>query len=130
MARHKRPRGGQPGNQNARKHGFYSVNMTQEELEKFRQAVSQDNKDPALSALRLKVEAAIGKAPGNYRVLREGVSLLVKYLDSKYDFGPVGNAFVKRTFRKTFKAAAIGDLNLTNQIVSASLKELENLQIE
>jgi len=130
MSRHKRPRGGQPGNQNARKHGFYSRKMTPEDIEKFRAAVNQNNKDPALSALSLKVQTAIINAPGNYRVLREGVSLLVKYLNSKYEFGPVGNAFVKRTFRNVFKAAAIGDLDLTNQIVSASLKELEKLQIE
>jgi hypothetical protein len=130
MPRKKRPRGGQPGNQNARKHGFYSVNMSPEEIEKFRQAVNQNNQDPALTALRQKVENAIINAPGNYRVLREGASLVVKYLNAKNDFGPVGNAFVKRTFRNILKASLLGDLNLTNQIVSASLKELENLQIE
>jgi hypothetical protein len=130
MPRHKRPRGGQPGNQNARKHGFYSAKMTPEETKKYCAAVNQDSKDPALTALRQKVENAVINAPGNYRVLREGSCLLVKYINSKNDFGREGNTLLKRTFRDILKAAVVGDLNLTKQIVSESLKEAEKLQNE
>jgi hypothetical protein len=130
MPRHKRHRGGQPGNQNARKHGFYATKMTPEETKKFYEAVNQDNKDPALSALRLKIETAIINDPGNYRILREGSSILIKYLNSKFDFDPQANTLLKSALRNILKASAVGDLNLTEQIVSESLKKAEKLQNE
>jgi hypothetical protein len=127
MPRHKRHRGGQPGNRNARKHGFYSTNHTPEEIKQLCDAIKNDDKDPAFTTLRLKVESALVNAPGNYRVLREGSSLIVKYLSSKYGFNGQGNTLLKRAFRNTLKAAAAGDLDLTERIASESLKEAENL---
>jgi hypothetical protein len=128
MPRHKRHRGGQPGNRNARKHGFYATKRTPEEIKKLVDVIKNDDKDPAFSALRLKVENAIADAPGNYRVLREGSSLLVKYLSSKHGVDGPGNTLIKRAFRNTLKAAAIGDLDLTERIASEALKDAENLQ--
>ena len=127
MPRHKRSRGGQPGNRNACKHGFYSTNMTPEEIEKFREATKNDNKDPALTALRLKVEASIGNAPGNYRVLREGACLLARYCNSKLGCDQQESTILKKAFRNVLKAAATGGLNLTQRMVSESLKEVEKL---
>jgi len=127
MPRHKHPRGGQPGNQNARKHGFYAKNLSPEEIKKYCAVINQDNQDPALAALRLKVETAIANAPGNYRVLREGSSLLVKYLNAKLDLDQQANTLLKSAFRKTLKAAAIGDMNLAERIVSETLKKAEKL---
>jgi len=128
MPRHKRPRGGQPGNQNARKHGFYAVNHTPEEIKKYVEAIKTDDKDPAFAALRLKVENAIINCPGNYRLVREGSSMLVRYLCSKNNFNAQENTFMKSAFRKVLKAAAAGDLNLTERIASESLKIAEKLQ--
>jgi hypothetical protein len=126
--KHKRRRGGQPGNHNARKHGFYATNHTPEEIKKLVEVIKNDDKDPAFSALRLKVENALLNAPGNYRILREGSSLLVKYLSSKHGVDGQGNTLMKRAFRNTLKAAALGDLNLTERIASEAIKDAENLQ--
>jgi len=128
MGRHKKHRGGQPGNQNARKHGFYARNMSPQEIQDFCNALKNEEQDPALIALRKKVENAVIAAPDNYRILREGSSLLVKYLHSKYEINPQENTLLKRTFRNVLKAAVTGDLNLTNQTVSESLKNVEKLQ--
>jgi len=128
MPRHKRRRGGQPGNHNARKHGFYSNHRTPEEIKKLVDAIKNDDKDPAYSALRLKVENALLNAPANYRVLREGSSLLVKYLSSKHGINGHGYTLMKRAFRNTLKAAALGDLDLTERIASQALKDVEKLQ--
>jgi hypothetical protein len=128
MPRHKRHRGGQPGNHNARKHGFYSTHHTPEEIKRLCEVIKNDDKDPAFSALRLKVENALANAPGNYRLLREGSSLLVKYLSAKHGVDGQGNTLMKRAFRNTLKAAATGDLELTERIASQALKEAQNLQ--
>jgi hypothetical protein len=127
MPRHKRHRGGQPGNHNARKHGFYATHRTPEEIKKYVGVIKNDDKDPAYSALRLKVENAVANAPGNYRVLREGSSLLVKYLSSKNGIDGPGYTLMKRAFRDTLKAAAAGDLDLTERIASQTLKDVEKL---
>ena len=127
MPRHKRRRGGQPGNHNARKHGFYSTHRTPEEIKRLVEAIKNDDKDPAFSALRIKVENAIADAPGNYRVLREGASLLVKYLGAKHGVAGPGYTLMKRAFRNTLKAAALGDLDLTERIASQALKDVEKL---
>ena len=128
MPRHKRHRGGQPGNHNARKHGFYSTHRTPEEIKKLVDVIKNDDKDPAFSTLRLKVENALANAPNNYRVLREGSSLLVKYLSAKHGVDGPGNTLMKRAFRNTLKAAAFGDLDLTERIASQTLKEVEILR--
>jgi hypothetical protein len=128
MPRHKRPRGGQPGNQNARKHGFYAGNRTPEEIKKFIAAIDADDKDPAWTAISLKVQNAVANSPGNYRVIREGSSLLVKYLCAKNNFPPEVSTLLKRAFRNTCKAAAAGNLNLTERIASELLKDAEKLQ--
>jgi hypothetical protein len=128
MPRHKRHRGGQPGNRNARKHGFYSTHHTPEEIKRLCEVIKNDDKDPAFSALRLKVENAIADAPGNYRVLREGSSLLVKYLCAKRGIDDArGKTLMKRVFRDTLKAVAAGDLDLTERIASQALKDVEKL---
>ncbi len=130
MPRHKRHRGGQPGNQNARKHGFYATNFTPEEIKKFCAAIKDDNQDPAYSALRVKVESALIHSPGNYRILREGSCLLTRHLASKNGLTGPANTLLKRAFRNILKAAITGDINLTNRVASESLKDAENLQNE
>ena len=127
MGRKKRRRGGQPGNRNARKHGFYAVNMTPEEIGKFREATLNDNKDPAFYALRVKVEASIVNAPGNYRILREGACLLARYCNGKLGCDKQESTVLKKAFRNVLKAAAAGDANLTQRMVSETLKDAENL---
>ena len=127
MPRHKCRRGGQPGNQNARKHGFYATHHTPEEIKKLCEVINNDEKDPAFSALRIKVENAIADAPGNYRVLRGGSSLLVKYLSAKHGIGGQGYTLMKRSFRNTLKASALGNLDLTERIASQALKDVEKL---
>jgi hypothetical protein len=101
----KRKRGGQQGNQNARKHGFYSVNMSPREICEFWNFVNLDGVEPALAVLRMKLTAAIGCDPGNRRVLREAFRLLVKWYRSKYKLDRKENAEFKKYIRHILKAA-------------------------
>ena len=52
----KRKRGGQPGNQNARKHGLYCGTMTPDELCQFWDVLNAQDIDPAVAVLRNKVK--------------------------------------------------------------------------
>jgi len=57
MKQTKKRRGGQQGNQNARKHGFYSRVLTVEQVGSFWAAVSQEHVDPEVALMRVKLQS-------------------------------------------------------------------------
>jgi hypothetical protein len=130
MSRHKRPRGGQPGNQNARKHGFYADNLNEQELTDVRKLIDAEGMDPQLAVLRVKVQSALGSAPGNHRVLMEGAKLISDRCNSQYDLSIPERSALKKATRDILEAAVTGDINFTKRIVSKSLENALILQHE
>ncbi len=65
----RRPRGGQPGNQNARKHGFYSRFRTREDLEYLPKAAKITGLDEDIIVFRVKIRSILDHDPTNIRVL-------------------------------------------------------------
>ena len=86
MKTKKRTPGGQKGNQNARKHGFYSANLSQDELAELWQAVNVEHVDPHLALIRLKVKLFMQKEAGNPRLLAEAARLIANLSRTKYGF--------------------------------------------
>ncbi len=95
----KRKRGGQPGNQNARKHGFYSASLDPREICRFWNTVNLGGTAPELAALRIKLDSVIRSAPGNRRVLSEAAKLLAGWFRSKYGFEGNDNVLFKKLLR-------------------------------
>ncbi|MFC1920910.1 hypothetical protein ACFLYQ_04210 [Chloroflexota bacterium] len=79
----KRKRGGQKGNQNARKHGFYSRDLTPEELSEFWNIITREGVAPEIALLRVKLRSSLQHDPANRRVLREAANLLAKWHSEK-----------------------------------------------
>ena len=52
-------RGGQPGNQNARKHGFYSKHFTPEQIEQLEAADDLKDLGPEIALLRVKLNTLL-----------------------------------------------------------------------
>ena len=75
--------GGQPGNQNARTHGFYSKRLTLEQQEAFQSAKNLSSLDDEIAILRLKIDSILANDPQNYRVLMQALSLLARLLQAK-----------------------------------------------
>ena len=98
MTRIKRKRGGQQGNQNARKHGFYSSTLNPEEICRFWNILNQERIHPEIAVLRIKLQSLVQQVesqrntfgiqpkctPANRRVLREVSRLIVKWSAEKY----------------------------------------------
>ena len=88
----KRKPGGQKGNQNARKHGFYSRTLSPDEIGEFWNIVNLERVDPEVALVRLKLKSLLQHDPINRRVLRTASGLLAKWYRAKYGFGrPDGN---------------------------------------
>ena len=130
MGRHKRRRGGQLCNQNARKHGFYSTNLTPQEICELWNIVNLEGLAPEVAVLRMKLNSALRNAPGNYRVLRESSKLLAKWYNSQIHLDRKDNAEFKRVIRNILKAAATGDINLAERIIAESLEQAEKSKNE
>jgi hypothetical protein len=83
MSKLKRHRGSQPGNQNARKHGFFSAAMSPQELCEFWQNLKTAGGDRELVALRTRLTSAFRATPGNRRVIQEASRLMTKWVCSQ-----------------------------------------------
>ena len=80
----KRRRGGQEGNKNAVKHGFYTGIPTPVEIGEIWNTVNTEGLEPELALLRLKLFTSLKRDPGNLRVIREASKLLTRWYASKF----------------------------------------------
>jgi hypothetical protein len=79
-------RGGQPGNQNARTHGFYSRTLTPEQQETLEAAADLRNLDDEIALMRFKISSIITHDPDNHAALLMAVSLLTKMITVNGDY--------------------------------------------
>jgi hypothetical protein len=80
----KRKTGGQPGNQNARKHGFYSKALTRDEKRGLKHAIGVDGLDEEIAILRVKFRALIAADGQNLHLINQTVETLAKLYHVKY----------------------------------------------
>ena len=95
MKKKKSNRGGQKGNQNARKHGFYASSLTPDETCRFLNILNQEGLDPDVAVLRIKVQGVLQQAPGNRRVLYDASRVIAKRYASKYQFDRSERSYLK-----------------------------------
>ncbi len=82
--RSRRKPGGQPDNQNARTHGFYSKTLTTEQQESLLAARELDGLDQEIALVRLKIASILANDPQNYRVLMLALTSLARLLQTKH----------------------------------------------
>ena len=82
-ARVKRKRGAQPGNQNARKHGFYSKVLTPEQQGVLSLASKVPGLDREVAILRVKIASILNNDPGNVDLLAKATSSLAYVLRAR-----------------------------------------------
>ncbi len=107
----KRKRGGQKGNQNARKHGFYAANLSVSEICRFWNIINRGGIEPEIVALRIKLESALHSRAANHRVLREASRLLSKWYRSKYRFDGADNTEFKKAVLSILERIKCGSWN-------------------
>jgi hypothetical protein len=91
----KRKRGGQKGNLNACKHGFYSGTLSPAQTSQLWNITNLEGVDPEIAFIRVKLQSSLQYDPGNRRVIREASRLLVKWYSANYRLDPTDRNYLK-----------------------------------
>ena len=83
----KRKRGAPKGNQNARKHGFYSKVLDEAERLDFEVTAGVNGIDDEITLLRVKIKSVLEKDPENIRLIMQATSTLAGLVKTKYKIG-------------------------------------------
>lgn len=78
------PRGAPPGNQNARKHGFYSKVLDEAQKMDFELAEDVGGIDEEIALLRVKIKSLIEKDPENLQLIMQAAGTLARMLRTRF----------------------------------------------
>ncbi len=81
----KKKPGGQKGNQNARKHGFYSKVLDEKERAAFERAIKVEGIDEEIAMMRVKIISLLERDPENIRLITQATNTLVRLILIKYN---------------------------------------------
>lgn len=102
----KRKKGGQPGNQNALKHGFYSKVLDEAERLELETAHDIEGLDAEIAVLRVKIQSLLEKDPENVKLLMTATSTLARLLRTKYNLDKSQGKGLKDAIGKVIKNLA------------------------
>jgi uncharacterized protein YjcR len=80
----KRKRGAPKGNQNARKHGFYSKVLDEAEKLDFEMAADVNGIDDEIALLRVKIKSVLEKDPENIKLIMQATNTLASLVKARY----------------------------------------------
>ena len=100
-------RGAPYGNQNARKHGFYSHVLTPDEQADFEQATEVEGLDEEIALVRVKLKSLIARDPDNTKLIMQGVATLEKLVKTRYNIGKEDKQGLREAIENVLKDVAI-----------------------
>jgi hypothetical protein len=99
----KKRRGGQPGNHNARTHGFYSHTLLPSEICELISITNKEGLDGRTAVLRIKMKSVYMKSPGNTRVINEALKVLGRWEIEKSHLNSTDAAVLKKGIKAMFR---------------------------
>jgi hypothetical protein len=103
----KRRRGGQKGNRNARKHGFFSGTLSPAETRQLWNITNLEGVDPEIAFIRVKLQSSLQHDPGNRRVIREASRLIVKWYSENCLLGATDRNYLKTVVENVLGIASL-----------------------
>jgi hypothetical protein len=103
----KRKRGGQKGNRNACKHGFYSGALNPAETSQLWKITNLEGVDPEIAFVRVKLQSSLERDPGNRRVIREASRLLVKWYSEDFGLDTTDRKYLKTVVEDLLETASV-----------------------
>ena len=107
MSRPKKKRGAPPGNQRARKHGFYSKVLDEAEQLDFELAAGVEGIDDEIALLRVKIKSIVDSDPENIRLIMEATNTLARLIRTRYSITREQRKGLKEAIGNVLKDIAI-----------------------
>jgi hypothetical protein len=103
----KRKRGAPKGNQNARKHGFYSKVLNEAEQLDFELVTGVNGFDDEIALLRVKIKSLLENDPENIKLLMAATTTLANLVKTKYKISKEQKQGLKEAIENVLKDIAI-----------------------
>ena len=103
----KRKRGAPKGNQNARKHGFYSKVLDEAEQLDFELATDVEGIDDEIALLRVKIKSILEKDPENINLIMQATSALAGLLRTRYNISKEDKKGLKEAIANVLRDVAL-----------------------
>ena len=103
----KRKRGAPKGNQNARKHGFYSRVLDETERLDFELAAGVEGIDDEIALLRVKIKSILEKDPENISLIMQATNTLARLVKTNYNITREQRKGLKEAIGNVFKDIAM-----------------------
>jgi len=102
-----RKRGAPKGNQNARKHGFYSKVLDEAEKLDFELATGVEGIDDEIALLRVKIKSLITHDPDNIKLIMQATNTLARLLRTRYNISKKDKKGLKEAIGNVLKDIAL-----------------------
>ena len=103
----KRKRGAPRGNQNARKHGFYSKVFDEAEQLDFELATGVNGIDDEIALLRVKIKSILEKDPDNIKLIMQATNTLAGLVKTRYNITKEQKKGLKEAIGNVLKDIAL-----------------------
>ena len=102
-----RRRGAPKGNQNARKHGFYSKVFDEAEQLDFELATGVEGIDDEIAVLRVKIKSLLKHDPENIKLIMQATNTLARLVRTRYNISKEDKKGLKEAIANVLKDIAL-----------------------
>ena len=103
----KRKRGAPKGNQNARKHGFYSKVLDEAEQFDLELASDVNGIDDEIALLRVKIKSVLEKDPENIKLIMQATNTLARLVRTRYNISSKDKKGLKEAIGNVLRDVAL-----------------------
>ncbi len=107
LAKAERKRGAPKGNQNARKHGFYSKVLDEAEQLDFELATGVEGIDDEIALLRVKIKSILENDPDNIKLIMQATNTLAKLVRTRYNISKEDKKGLKEAIANVLRDVAL-----------------------
>ncbi len=100
-------RGAPEGNQNARKHGFYSRVLDEAERLDFELATGVEGIDDEIALLRVKIKSLLERDPENIKLIMQATNTLARLVRTRYNIGKEDKQGLKEAIGNVLRDVAL-----------------------
>ena len=100
-------KGAPPGNQNARKHGFYSRALTEAEQLEMEEAGYVEGIDQEITLLRIKLRELVENSPDRIDLQLEAANTIARLIRTRYQISKEQKKSLKEAIAKVLTEVAV-----------------------